>query len=63
VPGNDVPGRFEGSRPTLQIDWSLSRHLSWHVNDIYVFNGEFEQASVHGTSTMSFISTWLTYRF
>jgi hypothetical protein len=63
VPSNDAPGRFEGSRPTLQIDWSLSRHLSSHINYIYVFNGEFEQASVHGTPAMSFISTWLTYRF
>lgn len=63
VPSNNVPGRFEGSRPTMQIDWSQSRHLSSHVNYIHVFNGEFEQASVHGTATMSFISTWLTYRF
>jgi hypothetical protein len=63
VPGNGAPGRFEGSRPTVQVDWQLSRHLSAHVNYIYVFNGRFEEASVHGTSTMSFISPWLTYRF
>src|SRR5262252_6073636 len=63
VPGNGVPGRFEGSRPTIQVDWQVSRHLSAHVNYIYVFNGRFEEASVHGTSTMTFISPWLTYRF
>jgi len=63
VPSNGAPGRFEGSRPTVQVDWQVSRHLSAHVNYIYVFNGQFEEMSVHGTPTMSFISPWVTYRF
>ncbi|HJZ72658.1 MAG TPA: alginate export family protein [Vicinamibacterales bacterium] len=63
VPSNGAPGRFEGSRPTVQVDWQVSRHLSAHVNYIYVFNGHFEETSVHGTSTMSFISPWISYRF
>jgi len=63
VPSNGVPGRYEGSRPTVQFDWQLSRHLSAHVNYIFVFNGTFEETSVHGTSTMSFVSPWVTYRF
>jgi len=63
VPSNGAPGRFEGSRPTVQLDWQMSRHLSAHVNYIYVFNGHFEEMSVHGTPTMSFISPWVTYRF
>src|SRR5262249_15383343 len=63
VPSNGAPGRFEGSRPTVQVDWQVSRHLSAHVNYIYVFNGHFAETSVHGTSTMSFISPWISYRF
>ena len=42
VPSNGVTDRYEGSRPTLQIDWRLTRHLSAHVNYIYAFNGRFE---------------------
>jgi len=63
VPSNGVTDRFEGSRPTVQIDWQLTRHLSAHVNYIYVFNGQFEQRSDHATPTMSYVSPWLTYRF
>ncbi|HEX9382443.1 MAG TPA: alginate export family protein, partial [Gemmatimonadaceae bacterium] len=63
VPSNGVTDRYEGSRPTVQIDWQLTRHLSAHVNYIYVFNGEFEQRSDHATSRMSYVSPWLTYRF
>jgi hypothetical protein len=63
VPSNGVDGRYEGSRPIAQIDWTLTPHLSAHLNYIFVFNARFEELSVHGTSTMSFISPWLTYRF
>jgi len=63
VPSNGVTDRYEGSRPTVQIDWQLTRHLSAHVNYIYVFNGEFEQRSDRATSRMSYVSPWLTYRF
>jgi hypothetical protein len=63
VPSNGVTDRYEGSRPTVQIDWQLTRHLSAHVNYIYVFNGQFEQRSDHATSRMSYVSPWLTYRF
>jgi len=63
VPSNGVTDRYEGSRPTLQIDWQLTRHLSAHVNWIYVFNGQFEEQSVHATPTMSYVSPWVTYRF
>ena len=27
VPSNGVTDRYEGSRPTVQIDWQLTRHL------------------------------------
>ena len=63
VPSNGVTDRYEGSRPTVQIDWQLTRHLSAHVNYIYVFNGRFEERSDHATPTMSYVSPWLTYRF
>jgi len=63
VPSNGVKSRYEGSRPIAQIDWQITRHLSAHVNYIYVFNAAFEEQSVHGTTNMSFISPWLTYRF
>ncbi len=53
VPSNGVTDRYEGSRPTVQIDWQLTRHLSAHVNCIYAFNGQFEEQSVHATPTMS----------
>jgi len=63
VPSNGVTDRYEGSRPTAQIDWQLTRHLSAHVNWIYAFNGRFEERSVHATPTMSYVSSWVTYRF
>jgi hypothetical protein len=57
-----VPDRYEGSRPTVQIE-QVTRHLSAHVNCIYAFNGRFEERSVHATPTMSYVSPWMTYRF
>jgi hypothetical protein len=63
VPSHGVQSRYEGSRPITEVDWQVTRHLSAHVNYIYVFNAKFEEQSVHGTSSMSFVSPWLTYRF
>src|SRR5262249_11071047 len=63
VPSNGVKSRYEGSRPIAQIDWQITRHLSAHVNYIYVFNAQFEEQSVNGTKNMSFVSPWITYRF
>ena len=63
VPSNGVTDRYEGSRPTVQFDWQLARHLSAHVNCIYAFNGRFEERSVGATRTMSYVSPWVTYRF
>ena len=63
VPSHGVLSRYEGSRPITEVDWQVTRHLSAHVNYIYVFNAKFEEQSVHGTSSMSFVSPWLTYRF
>jgi len=63
VPSNGVTERYEGSRPTVQIDCQLTRHLSAHVNYIYAFNGRFEEQSIHATPTMSYVSPWVTYRF
>ncbi|HEV3057459.1 MAG TPA: alginate export family protein, partial [Vicinamibacterales bacterium] len=63
VPSNNVTDRYEGSRPTVQVDWQLTRHLSAHVNYIYAFNGRFEERSVHATPAMSYVSPWVTYRF
>jgi alginate export protein len=63
VPSNGVKSRYEGSRPIAQLDWQITRHLSAHVNYIYVFNATFEEQSVHGTTGMSFISPWVVYRF
>lgn len=63
VPSNGVKSRYEGSRPIAELDWQITRHLSAHVNYIYVFNAAFEEQAVHGTKSMSFISPWMTYRF
>jgi hypothetical protein len=63
VPSNGVKSRYEGSRPIAQFDWQVTRHLSAHVNYIYVFNARFEEQSVHGTKSMSFVSPWVMYRF
>jgi hypothetical protein len=63
VPSHGVKSRYEGSRPIVQLDWQVTRHLSAHVNYIYVFNAQFEEQSVHGTISMSYISPWLAYRF
>ena len=63
VPSHGVKSRYEGSRPIVQLDWQATRHLSAHLNYIYVFNAAFEEQSVHGTTSMSYISPWLTYRF
>jgi hypothetical protein len=63
VPSNGVADLYEGSRPTAQIDWQLTRHLSAHINFIYAFSGRFEELSIHATSTMSYVTPWVTYRF
>lgn len=63
VPADGSLARYEGSRPIAQVGWQLNRHLSAHVNYIFVFNGPFEQQAVHGTSSMSFVSPWVTYEF
>jgi hypothetical protein len=63
VPSNGVPGRYEGSRPIAEVAWTLNPHLSVHLNYIFVFNGRFEERSVHATTTESYICPWITYRF
>ena len=63
VPSHGVKSRYEGSRPIVQLDWQMTRHLSTHVNYMYVFNASFEEQSVHATTSMSYISPWVTYRF
>jgi hypothetical protein len=63
VPSNGVKSRYEGGRPTAELDWQLTRHLSAHVSYIYVLNAHFEEQSVHATHNMSYVSPWVTYRF
>jgi len=63
VPSNGVKSRYEGSRPIAQLDWQMTRHLSTHVNYIYVFNASFEEQSIDAATSMSYISPWITYRF
>jgi hypothetical protein len=63
VPSNGVKSRYEGSRPIAQLDWQITRHLSTHINYIYVFNASFEEQSIHATTSMSYVSPWVTYRF
>src|SRR6266404_533784 len=63
VSSNGVPGRYEGSRPIAEVAWTLNPHLAIHLNYIFVFNGRFEERSVHATTTESYISPWITYRF
>jgi len=63
VPSNGVPGHYEGSRPIVEVAWRLNPHLSMHLNYSFVFNGRFEERSVHATTTESYISPWITYRF
>src|SRR5258708_29541110 len=62
VPSNGVPGRYEGSRPIAEVAWTLNPHLSVHLNYIFVFNGRFEERSVHATSTERYICPWITNR-
>jgi hypothetical protein len=63
APSNGVKSKYEGSRPIAEVDWQITRHLSAHLNYIYVFNASYEEHSVHGTTSMSFVSPWVTYRF
>jgi hypothetical protein len=63
VPSNGVRGHYEGSRPIVEVLWRLNPHLSMHLNYSFVFNGQFEERSVHATATESYISPWITYRF
>src|SRR5258708_20770012 len=60
VPSSGVTDRYEGSRPTVQFDWQLARHLSAHDNCIYVLNGPVEERAVCCTSTMCSWSPWVT---
>jgi len=63
VPSNGVSGLYEGSRPITEIRWTPTQHLSIFFNYIFVFNGKFEEQSIHATSSESYISPWITYRF
>jgi hypothetical protein len=63
IPSNGVPGRYEGSRPIAEVGWTLNPHLSAHLNYIFVFNGRFEERSVHATTTENYICPWIAYRF
>ena len=63
VPSNGVTGRFEGSRPIAEVRWTLTPHLSIHFDYIFVFNGKFEEQSIHATASESYISPYITYRF
>ncbi len=63
VPSNGVPGHYEGSRPIAEVAWTLNPHLSVHLDYIFVFNGQFEEQSVHATKTETYISPRITYRF
>jgi hypothetical protein len=63
VPSNGVPGRYEGSRPIAEVRWTLTPHLSIHFDYIFVFNGRFEEQSIHATASESYISPYITYRF
>jgi len=63
VPSNGVPGRYEGSRPIAEVRWTLTPHLSIHFDYIFVFNGRFEEQSIHATTSESYICPWITYRF
>lgn len=63
APSNGVPGHYEGSRPIVELVQSLTPHFSVHVDYIYVFNGRFEEQSVHATASESYIAPWITYRF
>jgi Alginate export len=63
VPAGSTRARYEGSRPLLQVDWQVTRHISCHVNYIYVFNGPFGEQAAHGTSGMSYVAPWITYEF
>jgi hypothetical protein len=63
VPASTTRARYEGSRPIVELDWQVNRHLSVHVNYIYVFNGPFERQAIHGTPSMSYVSPWVTYEF
>ena len=63
VPSNGVRGHYEGSRPIVEVLWRLNPHLSMHLNYSFVFNGRFEERSIHATTTESYICPWITYRF
>ncbi|HXW16431.1 MAG TPA: alginate export family protein [Terriglobia bacterium] len=63
VPADGTRARYEGSRPIAQMDWQVNRHLSVHINYIYVFNGPFGEQAIRGTPSMSYVSPWLTYEF
>jgi Alginate export len=63
VPSNGVLRHYEGNRPIVEAGWVLNPHLSVHLSYIFVFNGQFEEQSVHATTTESYVSPWITYRF
>jgi hypothetical protein len=48
---------------TAEVRWTLTPHLSIHFDYIFVFNGGFEEQSIHATASESYICPWITYRF
>jgi hypothetical protein len=39
-----------------QLDGQMTRHLSTHVNYIFVFNASSEEQSIQATTSLSYIS-------
>jgi hypothetical protein len=62
IPGDARRSRYEGSRPNLQVDWQMSRHLSLHTDAVYYINGAYGRESGY-TPRMTYFSTWVAYRF
>jgi len=52
-----------GEKPLKSFVMLDLSSLAERTHYIYVFNASFEEQSIHATTSMSYISPWITYRF
>jgi hypothetical protein len=60
--GKGIESRYIGNHANVELEWQISRHLSWTGAYLHFFPGRFlEEAGLN--RPVNFVGTWLSYRF
>jgi len=61
-PGGAGRARFVGSQPSLQAEWQVNRHVLWACVFSYFSAGPFLRDAGPGRD-VSYVTSWITYKF